>query len=94
MKRDHSTQMRFIGGHHNGLTMDVPDHHRYIVLPIQQEPLAKVIGEGEAIDTYEMEYQTYQRVSIRGNTKTFDVMAPPGVSGDELISRLISGYRQ
>ena len=94
MKRETTTQMRFIGGHHNGLTMDVADHHRYIVLPIQQEPIARVIGEGEAIDTYEMEYQTYQRVSLRVNTKTFEVMTPPGMSGDELIARLISGYKR
>ncbi len=86
--------MRFVGGHHDGLILEVDDRLSHVVLPVQSNPVARIIMEGERVDNHEIEMQTYRRQSIRGNSKTFDIMAPPFMTGDELISRLIAGYKQ
>lgn len=85
--------LRFIGGHHDGLTLAVEDGQRHVVLPIETSPAVSIVHDGDRIPESQIEFQTYQRQTLRGNSQCFDVMAPPFMTGDELIGRLIHGYR-
>lgn len=83
----------FVGGYHDGLTIAVEDGQRHIVLPIETGPAVFIVNDGDRIPESQSEFQTYQRQTLRGNSQCFDVMTPPFMTGDELIGRLIHGYR-
>jgi hypothetical protein len=71
----------FIGGKADGKRI-VLTHKTYSFLT----PISEVTPEGK------FKSEIYTRHVITGQTKLFTVMAVKGMTGDELIERLISGY--
>ena len=90
MSKPRAIPRRFIGGHYDGALMVCNEN--YVVLPEKTGPCAGFIAPGEAMRHEPVEYHCYGIQTLRGHKTTFEVMTPPGMSGDEIISRLISGY--
>lgn len=94
MSKMKSQMLRFIGGHHDGLMMEVLDSNPYVVLPVETPIVAQLVSENMMEFVPQPEYQAYRRTTIRGNSEHFDVMIPPHMTGDEMVRRLILGYKE
>ncbi len=94
MARQKTELVRFIGGKHDGTMMEVMKDQNNIILPVCNSPIAHVVEPNAEFLHSPVEYQTYRRATIRGNTEYFDVMIPPHMTGDQLIRRLILGYKE
>lgn len=90
MSKRKAMPRRFIGGHYDGALMVCEND--YVVLPEKYEPCAAFIQPGEVYRNPETEFHCYSKQKICGNKTLFEVMTPPGMSGDEIMGRLISGY--
>ena len=90
MSKKKNAPRRFIGGHYDGALM-VCDND-YVVLPEKRDPCAGFIAPGEIIPSEPIEYHCYGMQRLRGGQTVFEVMTPPSMSGDDIISRLLAGY--
>lgn len=84
--------IRFVGGKHDGVMLEIMTDQYNIVLPVYSSRIARFIDPAEKVVEPQPEYSSYRRATIRGNTEEFDVMIPPAMTGDQLIRRLILGY--
>ena len=78
--------MRFVlvGGHRDGERVDLLPHQQWVQFAVPREPMGRKST---------MELETYVAVRFSGGTEPRVVMALSGMSADEVLAKLIEGYR-
>lgn len=74
-----------IGGTNDGKRMDIPAQHDRIRLPV-----SSYLSDSSNLVSVQMEIYEHQR--LRGGSTTFVVFAIQGMTGDQIIEKLIQCY--
>ena len=85
-------ELLFISGPANGQRMDIEEGRDTINICNEEDLQSHLIDHG-ATKPEEYKYTTYKKEQLMGNKLSFFVMAPMGMSGDDIIDTLIKGYK-
>ena len=83
-----SIELLFIGGSADGRRLEVGGD-RYVIEKLPTSPVISSFANSVEIT---INYESYRKERLRGNSKTFEVMLLEGLTGEDLIERLIKNY--
>ncbi len=81
----------FVGGIRDGEWFNVPDDRQQWVVRERLPPISWVLPNPTEL-SYPRQ-MCYQKYCFRGSKHTYELFAAPGITPDDVICRLMGGYR-
>lgn len=78
-----------IGGTNDGKRVSIPDGRTHFQMKCESG-----IEYGKPSTPFVVKTEIYERRFLRGSSREFEVFAIQGMTGDELMVQLISGYKK